>query len=140
LGSDNPLYHYPTGPWAPGFFTGLHRCARTTPGLAWQDWLENQRPTPAATDAHRSQPDQRDAERMNQLIDALHHIRGKADAGGLHLPRRLQAWGDWVIPVGRLSFPTGPAVTRLLTSAYTAVDRHQPHAATPAPRPSPPQP
>jgi hypothetical protein len=51
---------------------------------------------------------------MNQLIDALQHIHCQADAASLSLPRRLQTWGDWVIPVGRLSFPTGPAVTRLL--------------------------
>jgi hypothetical protein len=100
----------------PRFFTALHRCAATTPGLAWQDWLETQRHSTADADAHHGQPDQREAERMNQLIDALQHIRCQADAAGLPLPRRLQTWGDWVIPVGRLSFPTGPAVTRLLAS------------------------
>jgi hypothetical protein len=57
---------------------------------------------------------------MTQLIDALQHIRRAADTARLPLPRRLQTWGDWVIPVGRLSFPTGPAVTRLLTSAAYA--------------------
>ena len=63
---------------------------------------------------------------MNQLIDALQHIRCQADAAGLPLPRRLQTWGDWVIPVGRLSFPTGPAVTRLLAPATYAPDEgHQ---------------
>ena len=28
---------------------------------------------------------------------------------------RLGTWAAWVIPVGRLSFPTGPAVTRLMS-------------------------
>jgi WD40 repeat protein len=112
----------------PRFFTALHGCARTTPGLAWQDWLDTQRPAPATVGTHHGwPPDQREGERMNQLVDALHQIRRAADAAGLPLPRRLQTWGDWVIPVGRLSFPTGPAVTRLLTSAAYAPDEgHQP--------------
>jgi hypothetical protein len=46
------------------------------------------------------------------LIDALQHVDDTATAAGLQLPRRLDSWGDWVIPVGRFSFPTGPAVTR----------------------------
>jgi hypothetical protein len=94
----------------------------TTPGLSWQDWLEEQRSAPVTVGTHHSPLDQRDVERMNQLIDALQHIRCQADAAGLPLPRRLQAWGDWAIPVGRLSFPTGPAVTRLLVPAAYAAD------------------
>jgi hypothetical protein len=107
----------------PRLFTALHRGAATSPGLAWQDWLDKQRPAPAtAGTPHGPPPDPREGERLNQLIDALQQIRRQADTARLPLPRRLQTWGDWVIPVGRLSFPTGPSVTRLLTSAAYAPD------------------
>jgi hypothetical protein len=92
----------------PEFFTALHRAAHTTPAQAWTRWLETQLLTaaPNHTDPRQS--------RLHDLITALQHVDHAAAAAELPLPRRLDKWSDWVIPVGRLSFPTGPTVTRLM--------------------------
>ena len=103
----------------PEFFTCLYRAAQADPGQAWRQWLEGQRPTPQPNPAdlpgadHPRLSPRRD-QRLHDLIDALQHVARAAGVAGLALPRRLDSWSDWVIPVGRLSFPTGPAVTRLM--------------------------
>ena len=48
-------------------------------------------------------------------LEALNYVSHQAAEAGLPLPQRLDTWAAWVIPVGRLSFPTGPAVTRLMS-------------------------
>jgi hypothetical protein len=109
----------------PEFFTALYRAAQATPGRAWTQWLDGQRPAPRPNPTDLPGADQlllssRRDQRLHDLIDALQHVDQAAGAAGLPFPRRLATWGDWVIPVGRLSFPTGPAVTRLMTPSHPA--------------------
>jgi hypothetical protein len=53
------------------------------------------------------------ADRWNSLVAAVLHVHDQASTVGLPLPRQLIHWQRWVIPVGRLSFPTGPTVIHL---------------------------
>lgn len=53
------------------------------------------------------------AQQWRALLEGLDSVALRAAEGGLHLPDRLGAWGDWVVPVGRLSFPTGRIVSSL---------------------------
>ena len=57
-----------------------------------------------------------EALRWRKLADALEKLTADAAATGLPLPEPLEAWAEWVVPVGRLSFETGRAVVTL-TSA-----------------------
>jgi hypothetical protein len=54
-----------------------------------------------------------DALRWRKLVSALEKLTADAAAAGLPLPEPLEAWAEWVIPVGRLSFETGRAVVTL---------------------------
>ena len=57
-----------------------------------------------------------DADRADQwrrLVQALQQARARAQEAGLPLPERLAVWQPWIVPVGRLSFPTGSAVSAL---------------------------
>lgn len=53
------------------------------------------------------------AEQWLRLVRALQQVRSRASAVDLPLPERLAIWQPWIVPVGRLSFPTGSAVTAL---------------------------
>ena len=47
------------------------------------------------------------------MISALEQAGKRAAAMGLALPEKLSIWEPWIVPVGRLSFPSGSAVARL---------------------------
>jgi hypothetical protein len=53
------------------------------------------------------------AQQWHALLGALHHVAQTAAARDLALPESLAAWAQWVVPVGRLSFPTGRIVSTL---------------------------
>ncbi len=53
------------------------------------------------------------AEQWDRLARALRQVRARALAADLPLPERLAIWHPWIVPVGRLSFPAGSAVTAL---------------------------
>jgi hypothetical protein len=53
------------------------------------------------------------AQHWRALLDGLHHVAQTAARRDLPLPEALTAWHEWVIPVGRLSFPTGRIVSTL---------------------------
>jgi KAP family P-loop domain len=100
----------------PTFFPGLYRAAKAAPTRTWTDYLAELR------SAHETvSPDPfettttlvRDQHWMT-FIDALKEITTRTAEEELPLPQRLAIWADWVIPVGRLSFPTGSAVSRLI--------------------------
>jgi hypothetical protein len=97
----------------PDLFTALYHAARTTPGLTWDTWLRHHTEPPDT-----GHPDC-NPHRLGDLSQALRHVATTAAQANLHLPRRLTTWAAWVVPVGRLSFPTGPTVTRLINTTST---------------------
>jgi len=54
-----------------------------------------------------------EANRWRMLIGALQKLTKDANDAELPLPVPLEAWTEWVIPVGRLSFGTGRSVITL---------------------------
>lgn len=56
---------------------------------------------------------QADALRWRRLIGMLERLTVDAAAAALPLPEPLEAWVEWVVPVGRLSFETGHSVINL---------------------------
>jgi hypothetical protein len=81
----------------PEFFPDVYKTAQDNPQLPWRDYLAEHR-----------------AGTTPEFLHALHRVTRRAELADLQLPQQLSIWADWVIPVGRLSFPTGSAVTRLL--------------------------
>ena len=61
---------------------------------------------------------------MAGALDGLRITAEVAAEHGLPLPAPLSAWQEWVVPVGRLSFPTGHVIGTL--------DRHLPLPGRPA--------
>ncbi|GGS35122.1 hypothetical protein Snoj_17900 [Streptomyces nojiriensis] len=53
------------------------------------------------------------AQEWQALLDALETIGASAAKHHLPLPAPLSAWGERVVPVGRLSFPTSRVVNGL---------------------------
>jgi hypothetical protein len=103
----------------PVLFPALHHHAGSTPDDTWQNWITTlsatrlpglldqwQHPLEGSVTPAR-------AARWNHLVTAAQQVADHATTAGLPLPRRLVHWQPWVIPVGRLSFPTGPAVIHL---------------------------
>ncbi|TDU82427.1 KAP-like P-loop domain-containing protein [Kribbella voronezhensis] len=100
----------------PELFPDLHAKARSNPRLPWTDYLAELRPTESG---NRLDPTMAPAQvrHWNELLDALAKISERAALDDLPLPQELQIWAQWVIPVGRLSFPTGSAVSKLFRSS-----------------------
>ncbi len=99
----------------PTFFPGLHHAAHADPTTTWTDYLAQLRPTDSPTLSNPLEPDMTAARARHwaNLLDTLHNITTRAAEENLSLPHRLDIWAAWVQPVGRLSFPTGSAVSNL---------------------------
>jgi WD40 repeat protein len=69
----------------PELVTGLHRAAADNPMCSWADHVT----------------------RIADSWPSLTDVTAAAAAHSLDLPEPLGAWAEWVLPVGRLSFPTG---------------------------------
>jgi hypothetical protein len=78
----------------------------------WQNFLE----TPPEIDPPNTSPPE--AQQWKDLIAGLRHSTQTAALHELPLPEPLGVWAAWLLPVGRLSFPTGRLITTL--------DREQP--------------
>jgi hypothetical protein len=96
----------------PAFFPDLHHTAAKKDRPAWRDYLESLRP---AEEGNRTEPSMTPARRQQWIafLDALDKVGKRAADAGQPLPQDLAIWANWVVPVGRLSFPTGSAVSRL---------------------------
>jgi hypothetical protein len=96
----------------PSFFPDLHLASRRNPTKPWDTYLQELRP---ADSGNRIEPEMSAAraQEWNALLDALAVVTERATGAELPLPQALTIWGPWVVPVGRLSFPTGTSVTRL---------------------------
>jgi hypothetical protein len=102
----------------PALFLRLHHAAAEHPHQTRAQFLETLQPrqrqsrwwNPADPDMTPVQ-----AQRWQALLHGLHRAaRAACDHDPpLTLPEPLTAWADWVVPVGRLSFPTGRIVSTL---------------------------
>jgi hypothetical protein len=100
----------------PTFFPDLYLTARETPAAPWKAYLRELHPEESKNGGgNRIEPTMTTtrARHWTTFLDALEGIGEGARKAGLPLPHRLDIWARWVIPVGRLSFPTGSAISRL---------------------------
>ena len=95
----------------PYFFPDLHQAAQSD--KPWLVYLKELRPSESSGNrADRTMTAGRQKQ-WNAFLDALEAITARAAEAGQPLPQSLAIWATWVVPVGRLSFPTGSAVSRL---------------------------
>jgi hypothetical protein len=107
---------------SPTFFRCLHEASRGADSCSWTQFLKRaiSAPTDANGDTWRSElvgplDSKAQARRWQELVRALEKLTATAadPKTNLALPEPLEAWADWVIPVGRLSFETGRSVITL---------------------------
>jgi WD40 repeat protein len=100
----------------PALFLHLHHTATEHPRQAWEHYLVTLTPSARSGRWHNAAdpamtPVQ--AQQWQALIDALLRTTRTAREHKLPLPEPLGAWHQWVVPVGRLSFPTGRIISTL---------------------------
>lgn len=112
------LISYPS--LGPALFLHLHHTAAKHSDWTWQQYLASLTPRQEEScwrnpaDPHMTPVE---AQQWQALLQSLDHVTTKAADAQLDLPEPLTAWAEWIIPVGRLSFPTGRIVTGLERSA-----------------------
>ena len=102
----------------PALFLHLHHTASADPYGTWPEFVEGLQPRqksggwknpadPVMTPVQ--------AQQWQALLDGLRQVARTAaePKHELPLPEPLSAWHQWVVPVGRLSFPTGRIVNSL---------------------------
>ncbi|MDH6221434.1 P-loop NTPase fold protein, partial [Streptomyces pseudovenezuelae] len=102
----------------PALCLHLHRTSRTDPQQTWAQFrtdLQPQRNPAGGPWSNPADPKMTpvQAQQWTSLLGALHQVTARAAAVGLPLPELLGAWGDWVVPVARLSFPAGRIISLL---------------------------
>ncbi|KAB1976841.1 P-loop NTPase fold protein [Streptomyces triticiradicis] len=118
------LVAYPS--LGPALFLHLHHTAARQSDATWQQYVDTLTPRQEngrwrnAADPHMTPVE---AQRWQALLQALDHVTTKAAEAQLDLPEPLTAWAEWIVPVGRLSFPTGRIVSGLERSAPLPPDQ-----------------
>ena len=100
----------------PAWSVHLHSMAAKNPLDRWSEVLAGLVPVERDGRWRNAVESGLDADRADQwrrLVQALQQARARAQEAGLPLPERLAVWQPWIVPVGRLSFPTGSAVSAL---------------------------
>ena len=100
----------------PALFLHLHHTATKHPHQSWEHFLASLTPTWEPVGWHNpADPSMTpvQAQQWQALLEGLQDITRTAARHQLPLPEPLSAWHQWVIPVGRLSFPTGRIVSTL---------------------------
>ncbi|WP_329351869.1 P-loop NTPase fold protein [Streptomyces sp. NBC_01261] len=102
----------------PALCLHLHRTSRIDPQQTWAQFrtdLQPQRDPAGGPWSNPADPKMTpvQAQQWTSLLTALHQVTGQAAGVGLPLPELLGPWGDWVVPVARLSFPAGRIVSLL---------------------------
>ncbi|MER6316613.1 P-loop NTPase fold protein [Streptomyces sp. NPDC001581] len=109
------LVAYPS--LGPAFFLHLHHTAAAQPGDTWACFRASLTPQRRKSGRWWSVADPNmtpvQAQQWQALLEGLEAAEEAAAERGLHLPEPLSCWGPWVVPVGRLSFPTGRIVSSL---------------------------
>jgi len=118
------LVAYPS--LGPALFLHLHHTAAKQRDWTWQQYVATLTPRQEdgrwrnAADPHMTPVE---AQQWQALLQALDHVTTKAAEAQLDLPEPLTAWAEWIVPVGRLSFPTGRIVSGLERSAPLPPDQ-----------------
>jgi hypothetical protein len=100
----------------PAWSVHLHSMAAKNPLDRWSEVLAGLVPVERDGRWRNAVESGLDADRADQwrrLVQALQQARARAREADLPLPERLAVWQPWIVPVGRLSFPTGSAVSAL---------------------------
>jgi hypothetical protein len=100
----------------PTFFPDIHNTAQGKPSTRWDAHIAGLQPELGDKGwANRIEVTMTPtrAQHWKIFLDALGETGRRAERAGLPVPQRLDVWVKWVVPVGRLSFPTGSAVSRL---------------------------
>jgi len=110
---------------SPTFFTHLRDAAADAQSCSWAEFLKRAKPQQSGQDwtsGLLGPLTGRNARRWQQFVGALEDLAAKATAADLPLPEALDAWTEWAVPVGRLSFETGRSV---IGTAEEAADTHR---------------
>ncbi|MFF1779812.1 P-loop NTPase fold protein [Streptomyces virginiae] len=109
------LVAYPS--LGPALFLHLHHAATAQPGCTWARFRASLTPRQGKDGHWCSVADPNmtpvQAQQWQALLEGLDAVERAAAERGLNLPEPLSSWGPWVVPVGRLSFPTGRIVSSL---------------------------
>lgn len=100
----------------PTLFLHLHHTAASHPDQTWERYRATLIPRKhQGVWQNPTDPDMTPvrAQQWQALLDGLNRISKERAAAQLDLPDPLTAWAQWVVPVGRLSFPTGGIVSGL---------------------------
>jgi hypothetical protein len=102
---------------SPAFFPRLSQASSEPGSCRWPEFLKRICPK-RITDGWSSEllgtlTTETEALCWEKLAGALEKLTTEAAAAGLSLPEPLEAWAQWVMPVGRLSFETGRSVIAL---------------------------
>jgi KAP family P-loop domain len=101
----------------PTLFSHLHHTAEDLPDRTWAQFLQTLRP--GKNEQHQIDNEAEKGmtaartQQWNALLDGLDQLATTAAERSLDLPEPLAVWAEWVLPVGRLSFPTGNIVNSL---------------------------
>jgi hypothetical protein len=117
---------------SPRFFPRLLQASSEHRSCSWPQFLK-QISSERTADSSSSESggalaSEADALSWRKLVSALDKLTTSAAAIGLPLPEPLEAWAEWVMPVGRLSFETGLSVISLnqVDVATSSRDRESP--------------
>jgi hypothetical protein len=99
---------------SPTFFPRLLQASSGPGSCSWPQFLKRISPVQAddrwSSELLGALSTEAEIHRWRTLIRALETLTADADAASLPLPEPLEAWAEWVVPVGRLSFETGRSV------------------------------
>jgi WD40 repeat protein len=108
------LVAYPS--LGPDLFLYLRDESLHDPHRTWEEFLFELAPR-ATSSGWKNRGDEPltayQARQWQALFDALREAAAEAANRDLYLPEPLVAWAEWIVPVGRLSFPTGRVISTL---------------------------
>ena len=100
----------------PALFLHLYHTAAAHPDWDWAEFVRSLYPVHAPEGWYNAADPSMtpvQAQQWQALLDGLRHTAEAAAEHALPLPAPLSAWNQWIVPVGRLSFPTGHIVNTL---------------------------
>lgn len=105
------LVAYPS--FGPALLLHLHHTAADSTWHAYLDDLNPIKNDTGWTSAADPAMTPVQAQQWQALVHALRQVTTNAAEDDLPLPEPISAWQEWIVPVGRLSFPAGRIVNNL---------------------------